>query len=77
MNRIMTMGALAVLLAACGGDAGETTDAEAESRDADARGGVIGEAYVESLDKAEAVEDLALEQKERIDEALEEADGRD
>ena len=76
MNRIMTITA-AVLLAACGGDAGNASDGKAESRESDAKGGVIGEAYVESLDKAEAVEDLALEQKQRTDEALEEAEGRD
>ena len=76
MHRIMTV-VVAVLLAACGGDAGRAGDSEADNPEADARGGVIGEAYVDSLDKAEAVEDLALEQKERIDEALEEADGRD
>jgi len=76
MNRIMTLVA-AALLAACGGDAGKATDGDAESQETDARGGVIGEAYIESLEEAEAVEDLALEQKERIDEALEEAEGRD
>ena len=76
MNRIVTIVA-AVLLAACSSDAGKSTDGEAGSRESDATGGVIGEAYVESLEKAEAVEDLAVEQKQRIDEALEEADGRD
>ncbi len=58
--------AFGVLLAACGN---ETSDEE------EARGGVIGEAYVESIEAAEAVEDLALEQKERVDAALEEAAG--
>ena len=58
--------AFGVLLAACGS---ESDDAE------EARGGVIGEAYVESLEEAEAVEDLVLEQKERVDAALEEAAG--
>jgi len=76
MNRILTTVAT-VLLAACGGDADKAADGAAESGEADAKGGVMGEAYVESLDKAKAVEDLALEQKERIDEAVEEADGRD
>ena len=76
MNRITTIAA-ALLLAACGGDAGKAGDSEADNPETDSRGGVIGEAYVDSLEKAEAVEDLALEQKERIDEALEEADGRD
>ena len=60
--------ALGLLLAACGGD---EDDAE------EARGGVIGEAYVESLEEAEAVEDLVLEQKDRVDAALEEAAGGD
>ena len=58
--------ALGVLLAAC--------SSEKDDRD-DARGGVIGEAYVESLEEAEAVEDLVLEQKDRVDAALEEAAG--
>lgn len=58
--------ALGLLLAAC--SSGEDDGDEA-------RGGVIGEAYVESLEEAEAVEDLALEQKDRVDAALEEAAG--
>ncbi len=62
--------ALGLLLAACGGS-GDEEDAE------EPRGGVIGEAYVESLEEAEAVEDLALEQKDRVDAALEEAAGGD
>lgn len=58
--------ALGVLLAACSSDKDDGDDA---------RGGVIGEAYVESLEEAEAVEDLVLEQKDRVDAALEEAAG--
>ena len=66
--KTLTLLAIGLLLAACGG---EKNDAE------EARGGVIGEAYVESLEEAEAVEDLALEQKDRVDAALEEATGGD
>ncbi len=63
---------LGALLAACSGEReGDTEDEDT------ARGGVIGEAYVESLEEAEAVEDLVLEQKDRIDAALEEANGGD
>ena len=58
--------ALGVLLAACG---------SGEDDEEKKRGGVIGEAYVESLEEAEAVEDLVLEQKDRVDAALEEAEG--
>lgn len=58
-----------LFLAACGAE--KDDDAE------EARGGVIGEAYVEALEDAEAVEDLALEQKDRVDAALEEATGGD
>ena len=58
--------ALGVLLTGCG-SAGDDEE--------EARGGVIGEAYVESIEEAEAVEDLVLEQKDRVDAALEEATG--
>lgn len=54
-------------LVACGNS---TDDAPADAPETDAaRGGVIGEDYVDALDRAEAVEDLAIERKEAIDEA--------
>ena len=57
-----------LLLAACGG---ATDDAPADAKETeDARGGVIGETYVDALEKAEAVEDLARERKEALDEAV-------
>lgn len=55
-----------LLLAACGGES-----------DGQARGGVIGETYVESLAEAEAAEDLVLERKDRLDAALEDAASTD
>lgn len=58
----------AVLLAACGGEpAGEPAG--------DTIGKDIAEDYAGTLDEAAAVEDLALEAKERVDAALDEADG--
>ncbi|MEM8816682.1 MAG: hypothetical protein AAFX56_13170 [Pseudomonadota bacterium] len=64
------MGLIAVLLASACGSAEDTAEEAG-------KGGVIGESYVESLEEAEAVEDLVLEQKQRVDEALEEAEGGD
>ena len=55
-----------LLLAACGGES-----------DGQAPGGLIGETYVESLAEAEAVEDLVLERKDRLDAALEDAASTD
>ena len=57
---------LGSLLAACGGES-----------DGQAPGGLIGETYVESLAEAEAVEDLLLERKDRLDAALEDAASTD
>ena len=57
---------LGSLLAACGGES-----------DGQAPGGLIGETYVESLAEAEAVEDLLLEHKDRLDAALEDAASTD
>lgn len=57
---------LGSLLAACGGES-----------DGPAPGGLIGETYVESLAEAEAVEDLLLEHKDRLDAALEDAASTD
>ncbi len=58
---------IVLMLAACGG-------AEPETEEETPRGGVIGETYVESLDKAEAVEDLVEERKKELDEALDGAE---
>ena len=38
------------------------------------KGGVIGEAYIESLEEAEAVEDLAIERGDRIADEIEAAE---
>ena len=57
----------ALVLVACGGTADNAEPDAAEEEEA--RGGVIGEGYVDAMDKAEAVEDLAIERKEAIDDA--------
>ena len=41
------------------------------------KGGVIGEAYIESLEEAEAVEDLAIERSDRLAEEIEAAENPD
>jgi hypothetical protein len=56
-----------LLLAACGGP-------ESESEEETPKGGVIGETYVESLGKAEAVEDLVEDRKKELDDALDGAE---
>lgn len=61
-----------LVLAACGS---ASDDGPADAAEADeARGGVIGEAYVDALDEAEAVDDLANERKKAIDEAVDSPD---
>lgn len=54
-------------LAGCGSDEREAR----EDRE------TVFDPLVETLDQAEAVEDVVLEQKSRIDQALTEADGED
>ena len=67
MTRLMMiLGAL--LLAACGTE---------QSEEEKPKGGVIGEAYVESLEEAEAVEDLAKERADRLQEEIDGADQAD
>ena len=65
--RTLSLFIAGLLLAACGG-AADDAPADAEETDA-SRGGVIGETYVDALEKAEAVEDLAKDRKEALDEA--------
>ena len=67
---LITLAGLAI--AACGGPSEEAPADAPETEDT--RGGVIGEGYVDSLDKAEAVEDLAIERKAAIDEAADPPD---
>ncbi len=64
---LLLLGVLA--LAACGAD----PDRDEE----DKKGGVIGEAYIESLEEAEAVEDLSLERADRLAEEIEAAEDPD
>lgn len=61
---------LLLVVAACGGAGRDAS----EGHDAEARGGEIGGAYVDALEDAEAVEDLARERKERLDAATESPD---
>lgn len=68
MMRLIAL-STAFLLTACGG---------ADSDDEDKpKGGVIGEAYVESLEEAEAVEDLAIERADRLQEEIDKAEKPD
>jgi hypothetical protein len=67
--KILTMLAIALTLVACGSD--EAT--ETEEREPTV-GKEIADDYNRQLDKARAVEDQVMQQKQKIDEALEEAE---
>ena len=56
----------AFLLSACGDSSRDNEETP--------KGGVIGEAYIESLEEAEAVEDLAIERSDRLAEEIEAAE---
>lgn len=66
----MAVSWLLLVLTACGGAERDAT----EGRDPKPRGGDIGSEYVDALDDAEAVEDLARERRERLDAAAEKSD---
>ncbi len=64
--KILTMLAIALTLVACGSD--EAAEAEPTV------GKEIADDYNRQLEKARAVEDQVMEQKQRIDEALKQAE---
>jgi len=68
--KFMTMLAIALTLVACGSDNSEEA-VEAEPT----VGKEIADDYNRALDQARAVEDQAMEQKQKIDEALKQAEG--
>ena len=68
--KILTMLAIALTLVACGSD--EAT--ETEEREPTV-GKEIADDYNRQLEKARAVEELAMQQKQKMDEALREAEG--
>ncbi len=63
---------LGLVLAACGSPEAGSEQAD----DTEPGGGTIGEGYVDALDRAEAVDALAGERKDRLDEAVDGADQR-
>ena len=68
--KFMTMLAIALTLVACGSDnAEEAVEAEPTV------GKEIADEYNRALDQARAVEDQAMQQKQKIDEALKQAEG--
>ena len=67
--KILTMLAIAITLAACGSDEATKT----EEREPTV-GKEIADDYNRQLDKARAVEDQAMQQKQKLDEALEAAE---
>ncbi len=68
--KILTMLAIALTLVACGSDqATETEEREPTV------GKEIADDYNRQLEKARAVEELAMQQKQKMDEALREAEG--
>ena len=67
--KFMTMLALALMLVACGSDnPDEVVEAEPTV------GKEIADDYNRAMDKARAVEEQAMQQKQKIDEALEQAE---
>ncbi len=69
--KILTMLAIAVSLVACGSDkATETEEREPTV------GKEIADDYNRQMDKARAVEDQVMQQKQKIDEALQDAESR-
>ena len=68
--KFMTMLAIALTLVACGSDKSEEA-VEPEPT----VGKEIADEYNRALDKARAVEDQAMQQKQKIDEALKQAEG--
>ncbi len=67
--KFMTMLAIALMLVACGSDkSDEVVEAEPTV------GKEIADDYNRAMDKARAVEEQAMQQKQRIDEALEQAE---
>ena len=67
--KFMTMLAIALMLVACGSDnSDEAVEAEPTV------GKVIADDYNRAMDKARAVEEQAMQQKQKIDEALEQAE---
>ncbi len=67
--KILTMLAIAITLVACGSD--EATNTEEREPTV---GKEIADDYNRQLDKARAVEDQAMQQKQKLDEALEAAE---
>ncbi len=67
--KFMTMLAIALMLVACGSDkSDEAVEAEPTV------GKEIADDYNRAMDKARAVEEQAMQQKQKIDEALEQAE---
>ncbi len=67
--KFMTMLGIALMLVACGSDkSDEPVEAEPTV------GKVIADDYNRAMDKARAVEEQAMQQKQKIDEALEQAE---
>ncbi len=67
--KFMTMLAIALMLVACGSDkSDEMVEAEPTI------GKEIADDYNRAMDKARAVEEQAMQQKQKIDEALEQAE---
>ncbi len=63
---------LSLGIAAACGSPGEKGGSE---RQREPDGGPIGEAYIDSLERAEAVDELAKERQKRLDDAIEPPEG--
>ncbi len=70
--KILIVLALALTLMACGSD--DSARAEPAAKAAPTVGKEIADNYNRALNEARAVEDQAMEQKQKIDEALKAAD---
>ena len=72
--KILTMVELALTLVACGSDESADDATEVAEERAPTVGKVIADDYNRAMDRARAVEDQVMEQKRKIDAALNEAE---
>ena len=71
--KLLTMLALAMALVACGADQADQADEPVEAEST--AGKEIADDYNRAMEKARAVEDQAMQQKQKMDEALKAAEG--
>ena len=73
--KILTVIVLALMLPGCGSDEAADIESEVVEERAPTVGKEIADEFNSSMDRARQVEEQAMEQKRKIDAALEEAEG--